>query len=332
MSGVGGITDVEGVLVGHAHDAEALTGCTVVIVPSGAVIGVDVRGSAPGTRETDLMRPGNLVEKAQAVVLSGGSAFGLDASAGVMEYLEEKGYGLPTDFGPVPIVGGAVIYDLDIGDPRRRPDKAMGRAACEAASAAPSLEGNVGAGAGATVGKSMGRQFAMKGGLGTASRRLAGLEGDVVVAAVAVVNALGDVVDLVDGAVLAGAFDRQERRFVGPGSGRAPARQPEGMVGANTTIAVVATDAILDKEGANKVASMAHDGMARAIVPAHTMFDGDTVFCLATGVKKLWCNRAADITSVGALAAEVLAEAITRAVRAADDAGGYLSMHGAARA
>ncbi len=326
---MGGITDVEGVLVGHAHDAAALTGCTVIMVPDGAVVGVDVRGSAPGTRETDLMRPGNLVEKAQAVVLSGGSAYGLDASAGVMEYLEEKGYGFPTDFGRVPIVGSAVIFDLDIGDPRRRPDKLMGRAACEQASAAPSPEGNVGAGIGATVGKSMGPQYAMKGGLGTAGRKLAGPSGEVVVAALVVVNSLGDVVDPANGTVLAGAFDRQARQFVGPGAGRLPARQPEGMAGANTTIAVVATDAILNKEGANKVAAMAHDGIARAILPAHTMFDGDTVFCLATGRKGLWGNRAADVTSVGALAAEVLSEAITRAVRAAEDAGGYLSMAGA---
>jgi len=326
---VGGITDVNGVLIGHAHDAAALTGCTVVIVPAGAVVGVDVRGSAPGTRETDLMRPGNLVDRAHAVVLSGGSAYGLDAAAGVMEYLEEKGYGLTTDFGLVPIVGGAVIYDLDIGDAKRRPDRLMGRVACERASVEPSPEGNIGAGMGATVGKIMGRQFAMKGGLGTASRRLAGADGEAVVAAVVVVNSLGDVIDPVGGAVLAGAFDRQARRYVGPGTGRAQGQRPDGVMGVNTTVAVIATDAILDKEGANKVAAMAHDGMARAIVPAHTMFDGDTVFCLATGRKAVWGDRAADITSVGALAAEVLSEAITRAVRAAEDAGGYLSMSGA---
>ncbi|MGB4338216.1 MAG: P1 family peptidase [Bacillota bacterium] len=334
------ITDVEGVLAGHAHDMEALTGCTVVLVPEGAVVGVDVRGSAPGTRETDLMRPGNLVEKAHAIVLSGGSAYGLDAASGVMEYLEEKGCGFNTAHGVVPIVGAAVIYDLDIGNPRRRPDRLMGRQACENAAAGPVQEGNVGAGVGATVGKAMGPAYAMKGGLGTASARITLPDGqEAVVAALAVVNALGDVVDPVGGGVLAGAYDRTARRFLGsPGvagaaGGAASVPGPvKGMAGGNTTVAVVATDVILDKEGANKVAAMAHDGLARAIVPAHTMFDGDTVFCLSTGRRRLYGDRAADITAVGALAAQVVAEAIVRAVRAADAAGGYPSVSSVNRA
>ena len=332
------ITDVEGVLAGHAHDMEALTGCTVVLVPEGAVVGVDVRGSAPGTRETDLMRPGNLVEKAHAIVLSGGSAYGLDAASGVMEYLEEKGCGFNTAHGVVPIVGAAVIYDLDIGNPRRRPDRLMGRQACENAAAGPVQEGNVGAGVGATVGKAMGPAYAMKGGLGTASARITLPDGqEAVVAALAVVNALGDVVDPVGGACWRclrphGAPIPGLPGVAGAAEGRFCAGPVKGMAGGNTTVAVVATDVILDKEGANKVAAMAHDGLARAIVPAHTMFDGDTVFCLSTGRRRLYGDRAADITAVGALAAQVVAEAIVRAVRAADAAGGYPSVSSVNRA
>lgn len=328
-----GITRIRGVLVGHAQNDEALTGCTVVLTPGGAVAGVDVRGSAPGTRETDLMRPCNQVEKVQAVVLSGGSAFGLDSASGAMRFLEEQGVGFATPFGVVPIVGAAVIYDLGLGDPKIRPDAAMGYAACCAASSGPSREGNVGAGTGATVGKMLGPEYAMKGGLGTCAVELPGLGdcalgdgGPVLVGALAVVNALGDVVDPRSGRVVAGAYDRGAGRFVGPGKGRAEATaagQPQAGVCTNTTIAVVATNAILDKEGANKVAQMAQDGLARAIIPAHTMYDGDTVFCLSTADKPLSGDRAADITAIGSLAAEALAAAVVRAVEAASSAGGY---------
>ena len=334
-----GITRIPGVLVGHAQNDEALTGCTVVLTPGGAVAGVDVRGSAPGTRETDLMRPCNQVEKIQAVVLSGGSAYGLDSASGVMRFLEGKGVGFATPFGVVPIVGAAVIYDLGLGDPRVRPDAEMGYAACLAASSGPCREGNVGAGTGATVGKIMGPEYAMKGGLGTYATLLSGMgqleagvgagadgdDGQVLVGALAVVNALGDVIDPWAGRVVAGAYDRGAGRFVGPGASRTGANLTiQAQTGAcmNTTIAVVATNAILDKEGANKVAQMAQDGLARAIVPAHTMYDGDTVFCLSTAERPLSGERAADITAIGSLAAEVLAAAVVRAVEAARQAGG----------
>lgn len=332
-----GITRIRGVLVGHAQNDEALTGCTVVLTPDGAVAGVDVRGSAPGTRETDLMRPCNQVEKVQAVVLSGGSAYGLDSASGVMRFLEGQGVGFATPFGVVPIVGAAVIYDLGLGDPKVRPDAEMGYAACLAASSAPCREGNVGAGTGATVGKMLGSEYAMKGGLGTYAVELAGLGhaeagdhahgdgGPVLVGALAVVNALGDVVDPWSGRVMAGAYDRGAGRFVGPGASRAweiPTGPPQARACTNTTIAVVATNAILDKEGANKVAQMAQDGLARAVVPAHTMYDGDTVFCLSTAEKPLSGDKAADITAIGSLAAEVLAAAVVRAVEAACAAGG----------
>lgn len=332
-----GITRIRGVLVGHAQNDEALTGCTVVLTPGGAVAGVDVRGSAPGTRETDLMRPCNQVEKVQAVVLSGGSAYGLDSASGVMRFLEEKGVGFVTPFGVVPIVGAAVIYDLGLGDPRVRPDAEMGYTACLAASSGPCREGNVGAGAGATVGKMLGPGYAMKGGLGTYAVELPGLgqseagvaadgdTGPVLVGALAVVNALGDVIDPWAGRVVAGAYDRRGGRFIGPGTCRTGATatgQGQAGVCMNTTIAVVATNAILDKEGANKVAQMAQDGLARAIIPAHTMYDGDTVFCLSTAEKPLSGDRAADITAVGSMAAEALAAAVVRAAEAACATGG----------
>jgi L-aminopeptidase/D-esterase-like protein len=334
---VHGITRIPGVLVGHAQNDEALTGCTVVLTPGGAVAGVDVRGSAPGTRETDLMRPCNQVEKVQAVVLSGGSAYGLDSASGVMRFLEGRGVGFATPFGVVPIVGAAVIYDLGLGDPKVRPDAEMGYAACLAASSGPCREGNVGAGIGATVGKMLGPEYAMKGGLGTYAVELSGLgppdtgtrvdghDEPVLVGALAVVNALGDVVDPWSGKVVAGAYDRGAGRFAGPGSSRTGAiatGQAQAGVCMNTTIAVVATNGILDKEGANKVAQMAHDGLARAIIPAHTMYDGDTVFCLSTAEKPLSGDRAADITAIGSLAAEALAAAVVRAVEAASSAGG----------
>ncbi len=332
-----GITRIRGVLVGHAQNDEALTGCTVVLTPGGAVAGVDVRGSAPGTRETDLMRPCNQVEKIQAVVLSGGSAYGLDSASGAMRFLEEKGVGFTTPFGVVPIVGAAVIYDLGLGDAKVRPDAEMGYAACVAASPGPCREGNVGAGTGATVGKMLGPEYAVKGGLGTYAIELPGLGqseaedcahgdgGPVLVGALAVVNSLGDVVDPWSGRVVAGAYDRSAGRFVGPGACRAGATatgQGQAGVCMNTTIAVVATNAILDKEGANKVAQMAQDGLARAVVPAHTMYDGDTVFCLSTAERPLSGDKAADLTAIGSLAAEVLAAAVVRAVEAANTAGG----------
>lgn len=322
------ITRIRGLLLGHAQDEEALTGCTVVLAPGGAVAGVDVRGSAPGTRETDLMRPCNQVERIQGVVLSGGSAYGLDAASGVMKFLEEEGAGFPTPFGIVPIVGAAVIFDLGIGDPKVRPDAAMGYAACRAAHSGSQGEGNIGAGAGATVGKTSGPEYAMKGGLGSYVVELQadprGKAEPVLVGALVVVNSLGDVIDPWSGQIVAGAYDRSRKAFIGPGSdaNHMNTRRIAGGLGANTTVAVVATDAVLDKEGANKVAQMAQDGLARAIIPAHTMYDGDTVFCLSTAEKRLSGDRASDVTAIGSLAAQALAAAVVRAVRAASSVPG----------
>jgi len=327
------ITRIRGLLVGHAQDEAALTGCTVVLTPGGAVAGVDVRGSAPGTRETDLMRPCNQVERIQGVVLAGGSAYGLDAASGVMKFLEEEGVGFSTPFGIVPIVGAAVIFDLGIGDPKVRPDAAMGYAACRAAYSGPKGEGNIGAGAGATVGKIGGQEYAMKGGLGTYVAELqvdpGGEAEPVLVGALVVVNSLGDVINPWSGQIVAGAYDRSSKTFIGPGASRNHVNtvQVPDRLGTNTTVAVVATDAVLDKEGANKVAQMAQNGLARAIVPAHTMYDGDTVFCLSTAEKCLSGDRAADITTIGSVAAQALAAAVVRAVRAASSVPGCLAVN-----
>jgi len=295
--------------VGHHTDARRPTGCTVVLCDGGAVAGVDVRGAAPGTRETELLSPLNGVERVHAVLLAGGSAFGLDAAGGVMRWLEARGIGVAVGAARVPIVPAAILFDLWVGDGSIRPDAAAGHAACEAASAAPVAEGNVGAGAGATVGKLFGPERAMRGGLGSASLKV----GAITVGALVAVNASGDVIDPATGRVLAGA------RAAGGGllgitdalaRGETPAPMP---VGTATTIAVVATDAVLTKSQANKVAQMAHDGLARCIDPVHTMADGDTVFALATGAS----GQAAETTLVGALAARVLTAAVLRAVHAA---------------
>lgn len=311
------ITDVPGFRVGHATDAEAMTGCTVVLCPKeGAVGGVDQRGGAPGTRETDLLRPMHLVERVHGVLLAGGSAFGLDAAGGVVRWLEEQGIGFDARVAKVPIVPAAILFDLDVGRADVRPDAAMGYAACEAAGEGPVAEGRVGAGTGCTVGKVFGPGRASRSGLGTAS---ADLGGGLVVGAIVAVNAFGDVVDPHSGEILAGA-----RALAGGGLADTLATM-KGMVGktvlrfaggSQTVIGVVASNARLSKEEVNKVAQMAHDGLARAVRPAHTLFDGDTLFGLATGQKR------ADVNLVGAYAAEVVAEAIVRAVKAADGARG----------
>ena len=316
------ITDVPGILVGQADDPEALTGCTVVVCEKGAVGGVDQRGGAPGTREVDVLHPMHLVQKAQAVVLAGGSAFGLDAATGVMKWLEERGAGYDAGGIKVPIVPAAILFDLGLGNPSVRPDAPMGYRACQAASAARPKEGNAGAGMGCTVGKILGPKQAMKGGIGTAS---VDLGGGAVVGAIVAVNAFGDVVE--NGQIIAGARSAE----VGPLRLGAPgyfadtllvmkslvvkailALAPKG----NTVIGVVATNARLGKEETNKVAQMAHDGLAQVIRPAHTLYDGDTIFALATG------DKAVDVNIVGAYAAEVVAQAILNGVRAAESVAG----------
>ena len=303
------ITDVRGIEVGHAQDEEALTGCTVVLCRKGAVAGVDVRGGAPGTRETNLLDPINVVEKVHGVVLAGGSAFGLDAASGVMQYLEEQKIGFETGAAKVPIVPAAILYDLAVGRADLRPDAAMGyRAAVDASFIAPA-EGNVGAGMGASVGKMRGMQYATKAGMGTWSTKVHG----VIIGALVAVNAIGDVVDPNSGEVVAGMRSGDTLTWM-------KAHRTRAAVPSNTVIGVIATNARLTKAQATKVAQMAQDGLARVIRPAHTMFDGDTIFTLATGERK------ADVSLVGAFAAEVMAEAILRAVRMAAPAGGLYGL------
>jgi len=312
------ITDVQGIKVGHYTDREGITGCTVVLCEGGAVGGVDVRGSAPGTRETDLMRPVNLVQEVHAVVFSGGSAYGLDAASGVMRWLEEREIGFNVGVGVVPIVPAAVLFDLTIGDPKARPDAEAGYQACQSATDGPVAEGSVGAGTGATVGKLLGPKFATKCGLGTASVKIGK---GIIVGAIVAVNGFGDVVDPDNGTILAGTRKPVVGGFVNTVK-RMQSDLGQTILGfANTTLAVVATNGYLTKEGTNKVAQMAHDGLARSIRPVHTMFDGDTVFALATG-KPPKKGNGADPSVVGAVAAEVLARAVVRAAQQAESLGG----------
>ena len=260
-----GLTAVDGIKVGHETLAARFTGCTVVLVERGAVAGVDVRGSAPGTRETDLLNPVNTVEQVHAIVLTGGSAFGLDAASGVMRLLEERGIGFETGAGRVPIVPAAVLFDLNVGnDPRIRPGADCGYRAAAAASSGPAAEGNVGAGAGATVGKLAGRERAMKGGIGSAA---IALPDGLIVAALVVVNAAGDVIDPATGQVVAGARTEDGRGLADVRRLIRAGLAMQGRVGENTTLGVVATNARLTKAQATKVAQMAHDGLARAIAP-----------------------------------------------------------------
>jgi len=307
------ITDVPGIKVGHYTDKEAITGCTVILCEAGAVAGVDVRGSAPGTRETDLLRPMNLVEKVQAILFSGGSAFGLDAAGGVMRYLEERDFGHETMVTKVPIVPAAIIFDLNIGSSKIRPGAEEGYKACLAASNKKVAEGCVGAGTGATVGKILGIDKATKGGLGTASQKIGG---DIIVAALVVVNAIGDVIDPRTGKILAGPRHQQNKGFLSTVEILKQACNEQGSLLSNTTLGVVATNASLNKEQVNKVAQMAQDGVARAINPSHTMYDGDTIFALSLG------EKVSDVTIVGSVAAEVVADAIVRAIQQAETIGG----------
>lgn len=315
----GSITDVAGLKVGHWTDTAAATGCTVVLCQDGAVGGVDVRGSAPGTRETDLLRPTNLVQQAHAVLLTGGSAYGLAAASGVMGWLEARGFGLKVGASIVPIVPAAVLFDLPIGRADVRPDAAAGFAACDNASRQPVAEGSIGAGTGATVGKLLGPSYATKGGLGSAARKV-GLGQAITVGALVAVNAFGDVVDPANGQIIAGCRNPSGTGFLNMVAHmHGDLSQTAFGFSGNTTIAIVATDAVLTKEQANKVAQMAHDGLARAIRPVHTMFDGDTVFCLATGKQS---HPTVDASVIGTIAAEVLAEAVVRAAQQATSLAG----------
>ncbi|GFN36759.1 P1 family peptidase [Tepidimicrobium xylanilyticum] len=306
-------TNIDGIKVGHAQDIEAGTGCTVIICEEGATAGVDVRGGSPGTRETDLLNPQNLVDKIHAVMLSGGSAFGLDAASGVMKYLEERGIGFDVQITKVPIVCSAVLFDLTVGDYRVRPDFNMGYEACKNATNEECPNGNVGAGTGATIGKFLGMERAMKGGLGSYAIQI----GHLKVGAIVAVNALGDIIDPDTGKILAGLLDEEGKKLIGTENIMAAKySEKKNIFSGNTTIGVIATNGIFTKSEANKLASMAHNGYARTIRPAHSIFDGDTIFTIATGKVE------ADINVVGFLAARAVERAVINAIRSAESAYG----------
>ena len=310
IAGAGAITDVAGVKVGHFTDSRRPTGCTVIITEDGATGGVDVRGSAPGTRETDLLNPTNLVDKVHAIVLAGGSAFGLEAATGVVRYLEERKIGFDVGVAHVPIVPSAILFDLAVGDAKIRPDAAAGYKACEAASTSAPAEGNVGAGAGATVGKFFTIKRGMKAGIGSASLKVAGMT----VGAIVAVNAVGDIIDPATGKPIAGARTKDGKKLLNTREAILRGDLPASLkAGTATTIGVIATDAVLTKAQAQKIAQMAHDGLARTIWPVHTMFDGDTIFAVGTGKS----GKTANPNLLGILAAEVMAIAVVRAARAA---------------
>lgn len=308
----GSLVDVPGVKVGHAADALKQTGCSVVLFENGAVCGVDVRGAAPGTRETDLLTPTSLIDKVHAVVLSGGSAFGLDAASGVMQWLEQRNIGFDVGVTVVPIVPAAVLFDLTFGDPAVRPDARMGYRAVHAASQKPFPSGNTGAGVGATIGKMAGREKAMKGGLGTASA--SGPDG-LIVAAMVAVNAVGEIRDPHTGKTIAGACDAQGN-LLDLQASVLNSRDSHFSAGTNTTIGIICCNAALTKSQMQKVAQMAHDGLARTIYPVHTLSDGDTLFAATTG------GVDTSVNIVGMLAAEVMAAAVLDGVRAARSAHG----------
>lgn len=310
------ITEIEGIKIGNAQSLEGVTGCTVVLCEEGAVAGVDVRGGAPGTRETDLLNPVAMMDKIQSVILTGGSAFGLDAAGGVMEYLEERGIGFDVGVTKVPIVCGAALFDLSVGNYKIRPDKKMGYEACLNANKNECLQGNVGAGTGATIGKILGPEFAMKGGLGTYAVRI----GELSVGAIVAVNCLGDVVDPESGEKIGGVLNDNKDDFRSTEDIMlSKYDNKKNLFNGNTTIGAVVTNASLTKAEANKVASMAHNGYGRTIYPAHTMFDGDTIFAMATG------KTEADVNVVGFLASKVMERAIVSAIKSAESLCGYKS-------
>lgn len=311
------IADIDGIRIGHAEDKIGATGCTVLICEEGASAGVDVRGGAPGTRETDLLDPVQMVQKAHAVVLSGGSAFGLDAAAGVMEYLEERNVGHDVSITKVPIVCQAVIFDLICGDMKCRPNKEMGLKACiDSEKYNENVNGNIGAGTGAVVGKFKGPQFAMKGGLGMYAVQV----GDLKIGAVVSVNCLGDVINYENGEIIAGALNEDMKTFANTEKMMIEMYDvKKDAFNGNTTIGVVVTNADLTKAEANKVASMTHNAYGRTMRPAHTMFDGDTIFTMATG--KVKC----DVNVAGLLATKVMEEAIMRAIKSANSEYGFVS-------
>jgi L-aminopeptidase/D-esterase-like protein len=318
MARTASLTDVENILVGHYTDPGRPTGCTVITSQLPFVAGVDVRGGGPGTREVELLKPENSVDRVDAIFLAGGSAFGLDAGSGISQYLEEHGRGFDTRIAIVPIVCGAILFDLALGDSRIRPDSATGYKAIQTASRGKVAEGNVGAGAGATVGKLLGEDRAMKGGIGSwALSRPDGLR----VGALTAVNAVGDIVDPSNGRIVAGARRKDGKGFVGALEQLRKGYDPGSSFAGNTVLSVVATNAALTKTQCTKVAQMAQDALARCIYPAHMPWDGDTVFAVSTGT---WLpDRAPDVGTIGVLAADALAVAILRGVRMCESWGDY---------
>ena len=312
----GFLTDVKGIKLGHAEDKLALTGTSVILCEEGFTAGVDVRGAGPGTRETDLLRAENLVEKVHAVFLTGGSAFGLDVGGGIMKFLEEKNVGFDVGVGVVPIVPGAVLFDLAVGDSKVRPDFKMGYTAAKNAREKDESMGNLGAGCGASVGKILGNNFAMKSGIGQSSVKV----GELIVSSIVALNALGDIFDYEDGKRIAGVYDRKNKKFLDTCALYEKRLNDYNQFSpANTTISLVATNAKLTKANCNKISQMAHDGYARSINPVHTMNDGDTIFTLASG------EVAADINLVGILAAKTISRSIADAIYSAEDSGGLVS-------
>ena len=316
----GNITDVPGVKVGHAEDREGITGCSVILVENGAVCGVDVRGSAPGTRETDALDPINEIQQVHGICLAGGSAFGLDAATGVMHYLEEQGVGVDAGVTKIPIVPSAVLFDLFIGDAHIRPSAQMGYEAAKNAKIGAFVNGNIGAGYGATVGKLAGPQFCMKGGLGSSS--LIGKDG-LIVGAMVAVNAVGDVKDPTTRTTIAGARNRATGQWLDSCSYLEEHGQSQALAGTNTTIGVVAMNAKLTKAEAKKIAQLAQNALARTIYPVHTMLDGDTIFVLGTG------QQSYPVDYIGHLATKVVEEAIIAGVKGAtqlEDVESYISI------
>lgn len=312
----GFLTDVKGIKLGHAEDKLALTGTSVILCEDGFTAGVDVRGAGPGTRETDLLRAENLVEKVHAVFLTGGSAFGLDVGGGIMKFLEEKNVGFDVGVGVVPIVPGAVLFDLAVGNSKVRPDFKMGYTAAKNAREKDESMGNLGAGCGASVGKILGNDFAMKSGIGQSSVKV----GELIVSSIVALNALGDIFDYEDGKRIAGVYDRKNKKFLDTCALYEKRLNDYNQFSpANTTISLVATNAKLTKANCNKISQMAHDGYARSINPVHTMNDGDTIFTLASG------EVAADINLVGILAAKTISRSIANAIYSAEDSGGLVS-------
>ncbi|WP_338079293.1 P1 family peptidase [Aquibacillus halophilus] len=312
------IDDIEGFSIGHAENSQALTGCTVIICKAGATTGVDVRGGAPGTRETDLLRSENLIETVHAVFLSGGSAYGLDVGSGVMRFLEENQVGFDAQVAKIPIVTGAVLFDLAVGNPSIRPDHLMGYQACvNAVQTIPLKEGNVGAGTGATVGKCLGMDYAMKGGIGVHAIQI----GDLKVAAIIAVNCFGDVIDPTTNQIIAGVYDKKIEKFLKSEEqllNRITNGKTTNNFHGNTAIGTVITNAYLTKAQANKVASIAHDGFARTMRPSHTMLDGDTIFTMSIGEVE------ADISTIGMIAANVVETAVLRGVQKAETVNGII--------